>query len=98
MCYVCSYIEYKRGITDPCMVFFMHSQLLTGGAIYEDETSTILLFLRCPFQWYHFLPRSPCLAENHGIQSGVLTEIEIFVVLLLLSGKCYMYNHVYIQS
>ena len=53
---------------------------------------TILFPLRYTFAWYPFLLKSNIqfLAENHGLQSGVLIEMElVFVDCLHLTGKCY---------
>ena len=72
--------------------FFVVLLLLTGRC-YEAEICGILLLLRCPFRWNPFLPKSnfsDCGQKPWTINKAFWPKSRsFFVVLLLLTGRCY---------
>ena len=64
--------------------------LLLSGRCYEAEICVILFLLRCPFIWYPFWPKSKCsVFSQKPWKAFCLKSRSLFVVLLLLSGRCY---------
>ena len=64
--------------------------LLHSGRCYEAEICAILFLLRCPFMWYHFLPKSKFSdfwPKTMDYSKAFLPKS--FVVLLLHNGRCY---------
>ena len=71
---------------------FRRSQLLTRMC-YATEICSILFLLRCPFIWYPFWPKTKFSVFGQKpwtiIRRFDRNQGHFFVVLLLLTGRCY---------